>query len=109
VARVGNRAETDAAVAAALGSLPGAALVARLAELDIAFAELNDIAALARHPHLRRIAVHTAAGAVSMPAPAPIRRDDMRSYGPVPRLGEHTDAVLAELAFGPDHKEHAVR
>jgi formyl-CoA transferase len=111
VARVGNRAETDAAVAAALGSLPGAALVARLAELDIAFAELNDIAALARHPHLRRIAVPTAAGPVSMPAPAPIRHGGTRSYGPVPRLGEHTDAVLAELARGADAnaKEQTVR
>jgi formyl-CoA transferase len=104
VARVRNRAETDAVVAAALGSHRAAALLARLTELDIAFAELNDIAALSRHPHLRRIEVDTATGPVSMPAPAAIRNDGAQSYGPVPGLGEHTDAVLAELARDLDEQ-----
>ncbi len=88
VARVKNRAETDRRVAEAFGLLDRSELVAKLSEADIAFAELNDMNALSRHPHLRRIAVETPAGAVSMPAPAPIFADEERSYGAVPSLDE---------------------
>jgi formyl-CoA transferase len=98
VARVRHRAETDQAVAAVFGSLSGEALIARLAAADIAFAEVNDMAALARHPHLRRIAVATEAGPVSLAAPAPVVAGEARHYGKVPALGEHTAQVLAELA-----------
>ena len=98
VARVKHRAETDAAVAAMFGTVPGDVLIERLAEADIAFAELNDMAALSRHPHLRRITVGSAAGPVSFPAPGVILHDDGRRYGAVPAIGEHTAAVLAEFA-----------
>ena len=88
VARVKNRAETDRMVADAFGLLDRAELVAKLSDADIAFAELNDMNALSRHPHLRRIAVETPVGAVSMPAPAPVFADEERSYGAVPSLDE---------------------
>jgi itaconate CoA-transferase len=97
VARVRNRAETDAAVAQAFAALPDAVLLTRLAAADIAFAEVNDMAALGRHPHLRRMEVQTAAGAVSFPAPAALSTGVERQYGAVPALGEHTEAVLAEF------------
>ena len=100
VARVKHRAETDAAVAAVFGTLPGDVLIERLARADIAFAELNDMAALSRHPHLRRITVGSAAGPVSFPAPGVILQGDPRRYGAVPAIGEHTTAVLAEFAPG---------
>jgi crotonobetainyl-CoA:carnitine CoA-transferase CaiB-like acyl-CoA transferase len=89
VARVENRAETDRMVADAFGLVDRAELVAKLSDADIAFAELNDMNALSRHPHLRRIAVETPVGAVSMPAPAPVFAGEERSYGAVPSLGEH--------------------
>jgi itaconate CoA-transferase len=53
---------------------------------DVAFATVNDMEGLARHPHLRRITVETPNGPVSYPAPAPIFADELRSYGPVPSL-----------------------
>ena len=61
--------------------------MARLTEADIAFASVNDMAALSGHPHLRRITVETPAGSVAFPAPAPIVRGEERHYGAVPGLG----------------------
>jgi itaconate CoA-transferase len=61
----------------------------RLSDADIAFAEVNTMADLARHPHLRRIEVDTPRGPVSYPAPAAIVVDQPRHYGAVPGIGEH--------------------
>lgn len=85
-ARVANRAETDAAVAAgfAARSLPEA--TAAIEAADIAFATVNDMDGLSRHPHLRRITVDTPNGPVSYPAPAPVFAGETRDYGPVPGL-----------------------
>ncbi|SDL48276.1 CaiB/BaiF CoA transferase family protein [Paracoccus chinensis] len=85
-ARVANRPETDAAVAAAFAarSLPEA--TAAIEAADIAFATVNDMDGLSRHPHLRRITVDTPNGPVSYPAPAPVFAGEMRDYGSVPGL-----------------------
>jgi formyl-CoA transferase len=101
VARVRHRDETDAAVAAAFGAWPGAALIARLTEAQIAFAELNDMAALSAHPHLRRIEVETVAGTARIPAPAMTVAGARRHYGKVPTIGEHTEDVLAAFCKAP--------
>jgi hypothetical protein len=55
------------------------------------------VAGLIAHPHLRRIEVDTPHGPVSYPAPAPIR-DQARSYGRIPALGEHTEKVRKEFS-----------
>ena len=98
LARVQRRAETDRRVAAVSSALDAERLRQKLTEADIAFAHVNDIAALARHPHLRRITVGTASGPVSYPAPAAKRGSASEPYGPVPALGEHTAKVRAEFA-----------
>jgi len=87
VQRVANRAETDAHVAAAFGALTAADAIARLQAADIALAMVNDMAALASHPHLRRITLDTPTGSVSLPAPATRIAEQPRSYGSVPALG----------------------
>ncbi len=102
VERVKRRAQTDGRVQAVFGATDEAALTAKLAAADIAFARVNDTAALARHPQLRRITVGTPSGRVSMPAPAARRAGEERHYGPVPKLGEHTAKIRAE--FLPDAK-----
>ncbi len=91
VARVANRAETDGIVAAAFAGLNDDDLRDRLAKADIAFAAVNDMAGLAAHPHLRRIAVETPVGTVELPAPAPIVVGAPRSYGRVPAIGAGQD------------------
>src|SRR5262249_26966511 len=97
------RAETDAKVQAVFGSAGEAALTQKLAAADIAFARVNDTAALAVHPHLRRIEVATPSGMVSYPAPAAKIAGAPRHYGAVPKLGEHSEQIRAEFMPQPSH------
>ncbi len=68
-------------------------LLKRLSDADIAFAEVNSMADLADHPHLRRIEVDTPNGPVSYPAPAAVVVDHPRHYGAVPAIGENAGAA----------------
>jgi len=95
--RVAHRADTDARVAAVFARYNAAPLMKMLESADIAFARVNDTALLSKHPHLRRIMVETPTGPVSMPAPAPLRAAQQRVYGPIPALGEHTEAIRREF------------
>jgi itaconate CoA-transferase len=97
VGRVERRAETDARVAAVFAMMDSAALADQLAAADIAFARVNDMAALGRHPHLRRVSIATPGGPVALPAPAALWGAEARRYGPVANLGEHTERVRAEF------------
>ena len=95
VERVRNRQLTDKVVGDLFGSQTRQELLQRLADADIAFAEVNTMADLARHPHLRRIEVDTPNGAVTYPAPAAMVMDQPRHYGAVPDLGEHKELPKA--------------
>lgn len=88
VARVANRPATDGLIREAFSTLNDADARSRLTQADIAFASLNDMAALSVHPHLRRITVDTPAGPVDIPAPAPIVVGEERHYRKVPAIGE---------------------
>ncbi len=96
-ARVERRVETDRKVAAISSTMNADLLMQKLSAADIAFARINTVADLARHPHLRLIAVGTPSGPVSYPAPAERRASASRHYGPVPSLGEHTEKIRAEF------------
>jgi formyl-CoA transferase len=96
VDRVKHRSETDGKVAASFATMDVVTLSKKLEAADIAFARVNDVAGLIEHPHLRRIEVESPHGPVSYPAPAPVR-DQVRSYGRVPALGEHTEKVRKEF------------
>jgi itaconate CoA-transferase len=88
VERVRNRALTDGIVAACFGAMTRDELLAKLTAADIAFAEVNTMADLTIHPHLRRIEVETPNGVVTYPAPAAIVIGEDRQYGAVPGIGE---------------------
>jgi crotonobetainyl-CoA:carnitine CoA-transferase CaiB-like acyl-CoA transferase len=88
VERVRHRDFTDKTVADSFASMTRDELLKRLSDADIAFAEVNTMADLAIHPHLRRIEVDTPNGRVSYPAPAPIIVGERRAYGAVPDIGE---------------------
>src|ERR1700744_3456395 len=64
VERVRNRALTDKTVGDSFAMLTRDELLKRLADSDIAFAEVNTMADLTVHPHLRRIEVGTPKGPV---------------------------------------------
>src|SRR6187401_1027095 len=89
VERVRNRALTDQAVGDSFATMDRVDLLKRLADADIAFAEVNTMADLATHPHLRRIEVDTPKGKISYAAPATIFVGENRHYGAVPAIGEH--------------------
>ncbi len=89
VARVEHRAATDALLAEAFARHDHDSAQAALAHADIAFATVNDMAGLARHPHLRMVEIDTPGGPVRIPAPAPLVRGAQRTPGPVPELGAH--------------------
>ena len=88
IERVRNRNLTDGIVRDTFASMTREQLLKRLCDADIAFAEVNTMADLAIHPHLRRIEVNTPKGAVSYPAPAAIVIGEKRQYGAVPAIGE---------------------
>ena len=89
--RVRNRAATDKVVGDVFGSLNRDELLKRLDDADIAFAEVNSMADLTVHPHLRRIEVDTPRGIVTYSAPAAIFVGEPRQYGPVPAIDEHAE------------------
>jgi formyl-CoA transferase len=91
VERVRNRSLTDKTVADSFASMTRVELLKRLDEADIAFAEVNTMADLAVHPHLRRIEVDTPKGKISYAAPAAIFVGEPRHYGAVPAIGDHVE------------------
>lgn len=103
VDRVRNREQCDALVASFTAGWSTAALGERLAAVGIPAAQLNDTADLAAHPQLserdRWRTVSTEAGDIEAVLPPMTFRDVELPMGPIPALGEHTAAILAELGL----------
>jgi formyl-CoA transferase len=96
--RVANRTETDALVARYFLAHDAGTLSRQLEAAEIAFARVNDIPGILRHPHLRRVTVDSPNGPLALPAPpARFLGADSPSFGPLPALGEHTEAVRREF------------
>ncbi len=74
-ARCANRPALEAEIDAVFGRLPVDQVIARLAAAGTAYASVNAVADLSRHPQLRRIDVASPSGPVALPAP-PVRWDD---------------------------------
>src|SRR4029077_16164717 len=100
VERVRNRALTDKTVGDSFAQLTRNELLKKLADADIAFAEVNTMADLAVHPHLRRIEVDTPNGVVPYSAPAALVVDQVRHYGPVPAIGGRRDNAAKPIRTG---------
>ena len=98
VERVEHRAMVDAHVADTFAGLTREECAARLRAANTAFGFVNDLAGLASHPALRRLAVVTPNGVVDVAAPPARFSDGERTYGPVPALGAHTEQARAEFA-----------
>ncbi|MGW0562094.1 CaiB/BaiF CoA transferase family protein [Streptomyces sp. NPDC003016] len=103
-ARTGNRVTTDAVVAGALGVMSAPEAIAALDAAGIACARLNTVADVAAHPQLtardRWREIGSPAGplrAMLPPITMPGGADPL--MGPVPALGEHTDALLHGLGM----------
>jgi len=98
-ARVAARAELDHEIEAALGTQSPDQVLALLDAAQIANARLNTVGDLLAHPQLehRWTEVGSPAGPIRT-LPFPVSTGGAEpAYGPIPAVGEHTDAILAEL------------
>jgi itaconate CoA-transferase len=98
VARVGNRAQVDLHISAVFAALTRDEAVARLRVAGTAYGFVREVADFARHPALRRVPVATPAGTISLPAPPVLADGRSPALGPVPAVGEHSDAIRREFA-----------
>ena len=103
--RVDNRPSMHAAIEDVLGALPAAEVLARLEQAGIANAQLRSMAEFADHPQLRDRDrwqdVASPVGPLRSLIPPVTSRASGYQMGPVPAVGEHTAAVLAEFGLDP--------
>lgn len=98
--RVERRDEVEGLLRPAVVALPTAELLRRLEQAQIAYASVKAVDQVVSHPQLAGRWTAVAAGdreVTVLPPPASFAGFPTRP-GDVPRLGEHTEAVLAELA-----------
>ena len=96
--RCANRPAIDAAIEVVFGALTAAEVIERMATAGTAYASLNEVADLSRHPQLRRVETPTPTGLASLPA-TPVRwNGEGRAARPVPALGQHSAAIRAKFA-----------
>jgi itaconate CoA-transferase len=100
-ARVAARAELHREIEAALSPYPPDDVLARLDAAQIANARFNTVGDLLAHPQLahRWGEMNSPEGPVCA-LPLPVSMGDATPVlGPVPAVGQHTGAILAELGF----------
>jgi itaconate CoA-transferase len=101
--RVKHRAALEAEIDGAFQRRSAAEVIERLDAAGIANARLNDIAAFAAHPQLtarhRWATIDSPRGPLEVLQPPVIVEGSPPAMGPIPALGEHTAAILAELGF----------
>ncbi|MEW2623070.1 CaiB/BaiF CoA-transferase family protein [Streptomyces sp. NPDC048106] len=105
--RVAHRAETDGAVARALGALDADEAMARLERAGVACARLRDPRGLAEHPQLaareRWRQVGSPVGPLrALLPPITLPGGDGARMGDVPALGQHTGALLRAVGMTDD-------
>ena len=101
--RMAAREALSAIIDEVFSQLSAEQLVARLEAAQIANARVNDMHDLWAHPQLRArerwVEVGSPAGAIPALKPPGLPESFDARMDPVPGLGEHTDALLAELGY----------
>jgi itaconate CoA-transferase len=101
-----HREALRAIIDATFAALSTAQVLERLDEAQIANARMNDMAGLWAHPQLQARERWAQVGSPAGPIPAllPPGRHSAFDYrmDPVPRVGEHTEAILASLGRSAD-------
>ncbi|MDL9945595.1 CaiB/BaiF CoA-transferase family protein [Gordonia sp. ABSL11-1] len=103
IERVRRRAEVDAEVASETKRFSTVELDEKLAAAGVPAAEIRELDGVVGHPQLaqrdRWRDVETEVGPIRAVLPPMTFADVEMRMGPVPALGEHTDAILAELGI----------
>jgi itaconate CoA-transferase len=106
--RVANRPALHAAIDDVFGRLTGAEVTARLAAARIAHARRREVAEVLEHPQLaarkRWTEVGSPAGPVRTLLPPITLPGRPPRLGPIPAVGEHTEAILRWLDAPPDEQ-----
>ncbi len=102
--RLAEREQLRVVIEQVCATLTAAQLVERLDAAQIANGQLNEIADLWRHPQLAARGRWTQIDSPAGPLPAlypphHLQGSEPPPMGPVPALGAHTEAILAELGF----------
>jgi crotonobetainyl-CoA:carnitine CoA-transferase CaiB-like acyl-CoA transferase len=104
--RVANRDALEAAIRAVFATLTAEAIVARLDAAQIANGRMNTVAQLAEHPQLRArdrwCEVPSSAGPLRATLPPATLDGAEPRMDAIPEVGEHSDAILAELGYAPE-------
>ena len=104
--RSASRAELHALIVQVFATLTADEVVQRLEAAGIANGQVNTMAQVWAHPQLaarrRWREVDTPAGPVAALLPPGSRDGDGPRMDAVPALGQHTDAILAGLGYGPE-------
>lgn len=98
VLRVENRQSLDKAVQAVFSFYQSAPLCEKLLAAKIAFGRVNAVTGLSDHPALRRITIDSPTGPLDLPAPPAKWQGEDVSYGAVPAIGAHSEAIRKEFA-----------
>ena len=104
--RVAERVALRQIIVDAFASLTAAQVVGRLEQAQIANAQVNTMAEVWAHPQLQARGRWTEVGSPQGPLPAMLPPGSWGGAAggprmdPVPALGQHTDAILAELGYG---------
>jgi len=103
--RLAHREHLRTIIEGVCRALTAAQFVERLDAAQIANGQLNEMADLWRHPQLAARGRWTQIGSPggTLPAMFPphhLSGGEPPPMGPVPALGEHTEAILAELGYG---------
>jgi crotonobetainyl-CoA:carnitine CoA-transferase CaiB-like acyl-CoA transferase len=101
--RLGHRDELEKTIEQYLGTLTRSEVITRLDAAKVANGEINDVAAVARHPQLtarqRWANVQSPSGEIPALIPPHNLESAPAQMRPVPALGEHSQEILAELGF----------
>jgi itaconate CoA-transferase len=103
--RLAHRGELHAAIEEVFGRLDAMAIVERLEAAQIANARMNTVQEFVDHPQLaarhRWRTVESPVGPLPALIPPADIEDVEVTMGAIPAVGQHTDAILAELGFDP--------
>lgn len=111
--RSANRGELRALIHAVFADLTADQTIERLDAAGIANAHVNNMSGVWNHPQLaardRWRTIDSPAGELPALLPPAANRTFEARMDPVPGLGEHTDAILAELDYDDDAIAHLHR
>lgn len=108
--RVANRQALRELICQAFSALTAEQLIGRLEEAEIANARMNDMHDVWRHPQLKARERWTEVATPNGPIPALLPPGKTDAYQPrmdaVPGLGQHTEAILADLGWSEQAIKH---